>query len=73
MGSPALLLLRRKSWYGFLSPLKIYRPLPGFNLQTLGPMASTITIQTTEGDTVTYTPIAILVITATIDNLGCRG
>jgi hypothetical protein len=42
MGPTALLPLRRKLCYGFLSPLKIHRPRPGFNPQTLGPVASTL-------------------------------
>jgi hypothetical protein len=42
MGPTALLLLRRKSCYGFLSPLKIHRPWPGLIRRTLGPMASTL-------------------------------
>jgi hypothetical protein len=33
---------RRKSCYGFLSPLKIHRPPPGLNPRTLGPVASTL-------------------------------
>jgi hypothetical protein len=44
MRSTALLPVRRKSCYRFLSPVKIYRSRPGFNPRTLGPMASTITI-----------------------------
>jgi hypothetical protein len=39
----ALLPLRRKSCYGFLSPLKIPRIRPGLNLWTLVPMSSTLT------------------------------
>jgi hypothetical protein len=35
MGLTALLPLRRKLCYGFLSPLKIYRPRPGLNPRTL--------------------------------------
>jgi hypothetical protein len=42
MGPTALLPLRRKSRYGFVSPLKIHRPRPGMNPRTLGTMASTI-------------------------------
>jgi hypothetical protein len=34
---------RMKSYYGFLSLLKIDCPWPGLNLRTLGPVASTIT------------------------------
>jgi hypothetical protein len=41
MGPTALLPLRRKWCYGFLSPLKIHRPRPGLNPRTLGPVAST--------------------------------
>jgi hypothetical protein len=43
MGPTALLLLRRKSCYGFLSPLKIDCPQLSLNPKTLGPLASTIT------------------------------
>jgi hypothetical protein len=43
MGPTALLLLRRKLCYGFLSPLKIHWPRPGLNPRTLGPVASTLT------------------------------
>jgi hypothetical protein len=43
MGPTALLPLRRKLCYRFLSPLKIHRPRPGLNPQTLGPVASTLT------------------------------
>jgi hypothetical protein len=39
---PTTLLTRRKSCYGFLSPLKIHRPRPGLNPRTLGPVASTL-------------------------------
>jgi hypothetical protein len=42
MGLTALFPLRRKSWYGFLSPLKIHRSRPGLNPRTLGPVASTL-------------------------------
>jgi hypothetical protein len=42
-GLRALLYLRRKSWYGFLSQLKIHCSRPGLDPRTLGPMASTIT------------------------------
>jgi hypothetical protein len=35
--------LRRKWCCGFLSPLKIHRPLSGSNPRTLGPVASTLT------------------------------
>jgi hypothetical protein len=42
MGPTALLPLRRKSCYGFLSPLRIYRPRTGLNPRTLGPVASTL-------------------------------
>jgi hypothetical protein len=42
MGPTALLLLRRKSCYGYLSPLKIHRPRPGLIRRTLGRMASTL-------------------------------
>jgi hypothetical protein len=45
MRPTALLPLRLKAWYGFLSPLRIYRPRPGFNLSALGPVVSTITIR----------------------------
>jgi hypothetical protein len=41
----ALLPLQRKSCYGFLLPLKIHHPWVGLNPQTLGPIASTITIR----------------------------
>jgi hypothetical protein len=34
-----LFLLQRKSCSLLLSPLKIHRPQPGLNLQTLGPVA----------------------------------
>jgi hypothetical protein len=37
-----LLNLRRKSCYGFLSPLKIHRPRPGLNQRAFDPIASTI-------------------------------
>jgi hypothetical protein len=40
----ALLPLERKSYSGFLSPLKISRPQPGLNPRALGPMESTITV-----------------------------
>lgn len=40
MGPTTLFLLRRKSFYRFSSPLKIYCPWPGFNLRNLGPMVS---------------------------------
>jgi hypothetical protein len=43
-GATSLRLLRRKSCYSFLSPLKIHRSRPGLNPRTLGPMTSTITI-----------------------------
>jgi hypothetical protein len=43
MEPTALLFLRRKSYYGFLSPLKIHRPQLGLNPLTSDPMASTIT------------------------------
>jgi hypothetical protein len=43
MGLTALVHLRRNECYGFLWPLKIHRPRPGLNSQTLGPMASMIT------------------------------
>jgi hypothetical protein len=39
----ALLPLWRKVCCGFLSPLKIHRPQPHLNLQTLGPMAGMLT------------------------------
>jgi hypothetical protein len=42
MGPMALLPLRRKLCYGFLSPLKIHHPLPGLNPRTLGPVPSTL-------------------------------
>jgi hypothetical protein len=35
--------IRRKSWYGFLLPLKIHPPRAGFNPRTLVPLTSTIT------------------------------
>jgi hypothetical protein len=35
MGPTALLALRRKLCYGFLSPLKIHRPRPGLNPRTI--------------------------------------
>jgi hypothetical protein len=41
MGQTNLLPLRRKSCYGFLSPLKIHRPLPGLNPRTSGKHATT--------------------------------
>jgi hypothetical protein len=37
-------LSEKKSYYRFLSPLKIHCFWPGLNSQTLGPVASTITI-----------------------------
>jgi hypothetical protein len=43
MGPMALHSLRKKSCYGLLWPLKIHHPVPGLNLQILGPMASTLT------------------------------
>jgi hypothetical protein len=43
MGLTALLPLRRKWCYGFLSPFKIHRPRSGSNPRTLGPVASTLT------------------------------
>jgi hypothetical protein len=43
MGPTALLSFRRKSCYGFLSPLKIHRHRPGLNPRTFGPMATTMT------------------------------
>jgi hypothetical protein len=43
MGPMALLPLQRKSYCGFLSPLKISSQ-PGLNPRALGPMESTITI-----------------------------
>jgi hypothetical protein len=39
MGPTALLPLRRKWCYGFLSPLKIHRSRSGSNPRTLGPVA----------------------------------
>jgi hypothetical protein len=42
MGPTALLPLRRKSCYGFLSPLKIHRPRPGLNPRTVSPVVSTL-------------------------------
>jgi hypothetical protein len=42
MGPTALLPLRKKSCYGFLSSSKIRRSRPGLNTLTLGPMASAI-------------------------------
>jgi hypothetical protein len=47
----ALLPLRRKLCYGFLSPLKIHRPRPGSNPLTLGPVASTLTTSPPRTDT----------------------
>jgi hypothetical protein len=41
-GHTALLHLRRKSCYGFVSPLNIHRPRPGLNQRILGPMPSTL-------------------------------
>jgi hypothetical protein len=46
MEPTALLPLRRKLCYGFLSPLKIHWPRPGLNPQTLGPVASTCSVST---------------------------
>jgi hypothetical protein len=43
VGPTALLPLRRQSYYGFLSPLEIHRPLPGLNPRNWGRIASTIT------------------------------
>jgi hypothetical protein len=43
MGTTALLPLRRKLCYEFLSPLKIHRPWSGSNPRTSGPVASTLT------------------------------
>jgi hypothetical protein len=40
MGPTALLPLRRKLCFGFLSPLKIHRPRSGSNPRTLGPVQS---------------------------------
>jgi hypothetical protein len=42
MGQTALLPIRGKSCYGFLSPLESHRPRPGLNPRTFGPMASTL-------------------------------
>jgi hypothetical protein len=50
-GPTALLPLRRKSCYWFLSPLKMNHFRPGLNQRTLDPMASMITIST---PTMTY-------------------
>jgi hypothetical protein len=41
VGLTALLRLRRKSCYGFLSPLKIQLSRPGLSPLTLGPMSNT--------------------------------
>jgi len=43
MGQTALLPLWRKAWWGFFSPLKIWRLWPGLNPQTWVPKASTLT------------------------------
>jgi hypothetical protein len=43
VGPTALLPLRWKACYGFISHLKIHRPRPRFNPRTLGPMASKLT------------------------------
>jgi hypothetical protein len=43
IGPTALLPVWRKSFYGFLSPLKICRSLQALNPRTLGPVVSTIT------------------------------
>jgi hypothetical protein len=42
MWPTALLSLRRKSCYGFLSPLKVHHPRHGLNSRTLGRMANTV-------------------------------
>jgi hypothetical protein len=42
MWPTALLSLRRKSCYGFLSPFKVHHPRHGLNPRTLGRMASTV-------------------------------
>jgi hypothetical protein len=42
-GPTALFPLRRKSCFGFLSPLKICYPHPGLNPRSLVPVDSTIT------------------------------
>jgi hypothetical protein len=44
-GAYDLLPLRQTSYYGFLPPLKISHPQPNLNPQTLGPMASMLTIR----------------------------
>jgi hypothetical protein len=49
MGPTALLPLQRKWCSGFLSPLKIHRPRSGSNPRTLGPVASTLTVECTRG------------------------
>jgi hypothetical protein len=42
MGPTVLLPLRRKLFYGLLSPFKVHRPLQGLNPRTLGPVSRTI-------------------------------
>jgi hypothetical protein len=44
MRPTALLPLRRNACCGFLSTLKVHRPRPGLNPQTVDLMASTLTI-----------------------------
>jgi hypothetical protein len=51
MGPQALLPLRRKACYGFLSPLKIHHPRPDLNRRTFDPMASRLTIRSTRATT----------------------
>jgi hypothetical protein len=54
MGQTALLSLRRKSCYGFLSPLKTDCPRTGLNPRTVGPMASTLPLDHRERHNNTY-------------------
>jgi hypothetical protein len=42
MGQTALLPLRSMKCYGFVSPLKIHRPLPGLNPRALDKIADTL-------------------------------
>jgi hypothetical protein len=44
MVPPIIFLLRRKLYYGFLSALKIDRPLPGLNLRILSLMTNTLPV-----------------------------
>jgi hypothetical protein len=67
MGSNALLPLRKKSCYGFLSPLKVYRLRSGLNPRTLGAMASTVTTMTPS-----YSAVIVLQMTFRFRCRGCN-